>query len=88
MVWLLPRTRLLEPLLPGGVLLTDRGQVRGNRKHTRARARTRLASGKLKRSHDGLTLNAERSISSRLRAGESLAMMEDAGKTLPAAALS
>lgn len=34
MVWLLPHTRLLEPLLPGGVLLTDRGQVRADRKYT------------------------------------------------------
>lgn len=40
MVWLLPRTRLLEPLLHGGVLLTDRGQVRGDRKHARARTHT------------------------------------------------
>lgn len=38
--------------------------------------------------HHQLTLKAERSISSRLRAGESLAMMEDTNKALSVATIS
>lgn len=74
----LPHIRLLQPpLLSCRLLFRERCQVQeGRRTHTQARTVCSRWRHILKTWTHLLTLKADRSISSRLRAGESLAMMK------------